>query len=88
MDDVLTQLARIETQNLEILALLTARKANKRFLPVDEAAERLDRSPWTIRQLCNAGQIWAVKGDDGCWRVPADEVDRLETEGVPKLPRR
>ena len=48
MDDVLTQLARIETQNLEILALLTARKANKRFLPVDEAAERLDRSPWTI----------------------------------------
>ena len=88
MDDVLTQLARIEAQNLEILSLLTARKANKRFLPVEEAAERLERSAWSVRQLCNGGQIRAVKGEDGCWRIPAEEVDRLEIEGVPRLPRR
>lgn len=86
--DILTQLARIEAQNLEILSLLTARKANKRFLPVEEAAERLDRSAWTIRQLCARGQIRAVKDEGGCWRIPTDEVARLEENGVPKLPKR
>jgi hypothetical protein len=32
-------------------------------LSVEHAAERLDGSAWTIRQLCNAGQIKAVKGN-------------------------
>jgi excisionase family DNA binding protein len=86
--DLSAQLARIEAQNLEILSLLGAARKPKRFLPAEEAAERLGRSCWTVRQLCNAGQIRAVKGDDGCWRIPADEVDRLEVEGVPRLPRR
>ena len=85
---LLDPLGRIEAQNLEILSLLGAARKPKRFLPADEVAERLDRSPWTIRQLCNAGQIRGIKGDDGCWRIPADEVDRLENEGVPRLPRR
>jgi excisionase family DNA binding protein len=89
MDDtaLLDTLARIERQNLAILAALTPKPA-KRFLSVEEAAERLDRSPWTIRQLCLAGQIRAVKGEDKTWRIPSDEVERLEAEGVPKLPKR
>ena len=80
-------LARIEKQNLEILAAV-APKASRKYLSVEEAAERLDRSAWTIRQLCKSGQIKAVKGNDGCWRIPADEVARLEEEGVPTLPKR
>ncbi|MGA2620757.1 MAG: helix-turn-helix domain-containing protein [Thermoguttaceae bacterium] len=87
MTDVLDYLARIEKQNLAILSALTP-KAHRKFLPADEVAERLDRSPWTIRQLCNRGQIRAVKGEDGCWRIPAEEVARLEENGVPKLPQR
>ena len=87
MNELLDILARIERQNLEILAAI-APKAKRKYLSVEEAAERLDRSAWTIRQLCNSGQIKAVKGNDGCWRISADEVARLDEEGVPRLPKR
>jgi excisionase family DNA binding protein len=87
MNDVITILARIEEQNLDIISRLSP-KANRRYLSVEEVAERLNRSAWTIRQLCNCDQIRAVKGDDGCWRIPADDVTRLEECGVPRLQRR
>jgi excisionase family DNA binding protein len=87
MDKIFDILKRIENQNLEILARLSP-KPSRKFLSVEEAAERLDRSPWTVRELCNAGQIKATKDNDGRWRIPADEVSRLEAEGVPRLPKR
>jgi excisionase family DNA binding protein len=87
MKDLLEILTRIEKQNLEILARLSP-KASRRYLSVDEAAERLNRSAWTVRQLCASGQIRAVKGDDKTWRIPADEVSRLEEDGAPRLPKR
>ncbi len=87
MKDILETLARIERQNLEILSRLTP-KPSRKYLDVEEAAERLDRSPWTVRQLCNSGQIVAVKGDDKTWRIPTDEVARLEENGAPALPKR
>jgi hypothetical protein len=87
MTEIVAILTRIEQQNLEILAHLSP-KANRRYLSVEEVAERLSRSTWTIRQLCNCDQIKAVKGEDGCWRIPADEVTRLEENGVPRLPKR
>lgn len=82
--DILT---RIEKQNLEILASV-APKARRKYLSVAETAKRLDRSAWTIRQLCNSGQIKAVKDNDGRWKITADEVARLEEAGVPTLPKR
>jgi excisionase family DNA binding protein len=85
MQDVLEILARIEKQQQEILSRLTP-KASRKYLTVEEAAGRLDRSAWTVRQLCNLGLIRAVKGEDKTWRIPADEVARLEEEGAPKLP--
>lgn len=62
MKELFECLARIEKQNLEILAAVTP-KAGRKYLSVEHAAERLDGSAWTIRQLCNAGQIKAVKGN-------------------------
>ena len=85
MKDLLEILTRIEKQNQKILSRLDS-KASRKYLSVEEAAERLDRSPWTIRQLCVTGRIEAVKGDNGCWRIPADEVAKLEENGMPKLP--
>jgi hypothetical protein len=87
MTEILDYLERIEKQNLAILSALVP-KADRKYLPVEEAAGRLDRSPWTIRQLCSRSQIRAVKGQDGCWRIPTEEVARLEEDGVPKLPKR
>ena len=86
MEAILARLDRLENLNLEILSRLTP-KATRKFLPADEVADRLNRSAWTVRQLCAAGLIRAVK-DNGTWRIPADEVARLETEGTPKLPRK
>ena len=87
MEKLFDMLARIEKQNLEILAAVAPRTSRK-YLSVEEAAERLDRSAWTIRQLCASDQIKAIKGNDGCWRISADEVTRLEEKGVPTLPKR
>ena len=56
MQDVLEILARIEKQQQEILSRLTP-KASRKYLTVEEAAGRLDRSAWTVRQLCNLGLI-------------------------------
>ncbi len=80
-------LTRIEQQNHAILAALSAKNSG-RFLSVEKVAARLARSSWTVRQLCNLGQICAIKGEDGCWRIPADEFAKLEENGVPKLPKR
>lgn len=87
MDEILEALTRIEKQNLEILALVSPRAKGK-FLSVEDAARQLRRSAWTIRRLCNTGQINAIKGNDGCWQVLSDEVARLQEEGVPRLPKR
>jgi hypothetical protein len=87
MQELIDYLARIEKQNLAILAAVTP-KASRKYLSAEETAERLDRAAWTIRLLCSSGRIKAVKGNDGCWRIPADEVDRLEVNGVPRLPKR
>jgi predicted site-specific integrase-resolvase len=57
--------------------------AEKKFFSVDETAEVTGFKPWTIRQACNKGRIKGRKGDDGRWRVPHDEVLRLQEEGLP-----
>jgi hypothetical protein len=87
---ILEELRQIKEQNLEILRLIGAAKVPKdrRWYGLQYAAERLDRSTWTLRQLCSHGKIRAEKGDDGQWRIAADELARLEQDGVPKLPQR
>jgi hypothetical protein len=88
MTELLAQLARIEAQNAEILALLLPRRPHKRYVSLDEAASCLDRSAWTLKRLCAAGLIAASKGQDGTWRISTDELERLETTGIPRLPKR
>ena len=54
MQDVLEILARIEKQQQEILSRLTP-KASRKYLTVEEAAGRLDRSAWTVRAVVQPG---------------------------------
>ena len=50
---------------------------------VDQAAERLRMSPWTVRQACNKKRIAATKARNGRdWRIPHDELVRVEAEGL------
>jgi excisionase family DNA binding protein len=58
---------------------------SKEAYTVEEAAERLGRSPYSVRQWANLGCIKAHKvrgkGRRGEWRIPADEIARVTTEG-------
>ena len=88
--EILEEIRQIKKQNVEILRVIGVAKAPKgrRWFGLQDAAERLDRSSWTLRQLCGHGKIRAVKGEDGQWRISAEELARLEQDGVPKLPQR
>jgi hypothetical protein len=51
-----------------------------------EAAERLKRAPWTVRDWCNKGQVpgaYRVKGKGrrGEWRITHDALVRVQNEG-------
>lgn len=85
IDQLEEMLSRIEKQNEQILALLT-KKANRKYVPLEEAAERFNRAVWTLRRLCSMGRIRAIKDGGGHWRIPAEEMARLEEEGIPKFP--
>jgi len=85
--DIVEELRQIKEQNLEILRLMRAAR-DRRWYTLKDAEDRLSRAAWTLRQLCNCGKIQAEKGEDGQWRISADELKRLEQEGIPKLPQR
>jgi hypothetical protein len=84
---ILEELRQIKEQNLEILRLMGVVR-NRRWYNLQDAGERLGRATWTLRQLCSHGRIRAEKGEDGQWRISAEELARLEQDGVPKLPQR
>ena len=82
------RIANVEAQLAEVRDLLRkqqrlASAAERKFYAVDEVAELTGLKPWTIRQACNKGRVKASKGDDGRWRIPHDELVRLQEEGLP-----
>ena len=72
---------------MEILCLMRVAR-DRRWYNLQDAGERLGRAARTLRQLCSHGKIRAEKGEDSQWHISADELERLEQEGVPKLPQR
>ena len=58
----------------------------KETYTTDEAAQRLNRSAWTVRDWCNKGQVpgaCRVRGNGrrGEWRIPHDALVRVQNEG-------
>lgn len=55
----------------------------ERMCTVAEAAERLQLHPQTVRDWLRQGKLQGVRlgGTKAGWRVPADEVRRIEREG-------
>jgi hypothetical protein len=73
-------------QRLEQLEDRLAISVVKECYTTEEVAERLGRSEWTVRQWCNKGQVRGArkvrsKGRTGEWRIPHDELVRLQNEG-------
>jgi len=80
------RLADLEAGVAEIRQLLKAQAGQtvKQLYTVNEVAERTGFSPWTLRHACNKGRIKAQKGPDGQWRVPHDELVKIQNQGLPK----
>lgn len=75
LNEVLTRLERVERK----LSTGIVREC----YTVQQAAERLGLSPWTVRQAANTGRIKAEKARNGRdWRIPHDELIRAEAEGL------
>ena len=47
----------------------------KELLTVEEVAQRIRRSPFTVRKYLREEVIPAIKLDDGTWLVKASDVD-------------
>ena len=73
-------LARIEKG----LKASQAASPDKHAYTVGEVAELAKLSEWTVRNACNKGRIKAEKSPDGRWRIPRDELIRIQNEGLPE----
>ena len=54
----------------------------QKFIGLDEAAEKLGVSTDKLNQLREDGQLRAYR-DGASWKFRAEEIDRLESEGLP-----
>ncbi|MEN6537303.1 MAG: hypothetical protein ABFD89_26865 [Bryobacteraceae bacterium] len=54
---------------------------------IGPAAKMLETSTYRLRALCKAGLVETELDDSGQWRIPVEEVTRLEKEGLPPVPR-
>ncbi len=52
-----------------------------------QAAKVLETSTHRLRALCATGLVEAELTTSGQWRIPVEEVTRLEKEGLPPVPR-
>jgi len=57
------------------------------FYSTGQVARQLGITLATVRLLCENGVIAAETTPGGQWRVPASEVERLERDGLPPIPR-
>ena len=76
--DIIERLDRLEKAH--------CREVVKEAYTTDEAAKRLGRSEWTVRQWCNKNQVAGAykirgKGRTGEWRLPHAAVIQLQAEG-------
>jgi len=61
------------------------RAEGREFYTTTEVAELTAYKEWTIRQACNKNRVQGHKGDDGRWRIPHEEVMRIQEEGLPAV---
>ena len=93
-DDIVLELLQRQAERVSamesVLQQLIQRivsQPQKEFHTVTEAAELMDRAPYTVREWCRLGRLNASKalsgrGIDGEWRISAEEIQRWQREGL------
>jgi hypothetical protein len=74
------------------LDLLLGQRTGKRAYTPAEVAKLIGRAEYTVREWCRQGRIRASKracgrGNSREWTIPAEEVTRLQNEGLLPVPR-
>jgi hypothetical protein len=86
VEDRLSTVMTAIVQCLERLEEQLSLSVVKESYTTEEVAERLGRAEWTVRQWCNKKQVTGAKkvrgkGRSGEWRIPHEELLRLQSEG-------
>lgn len=84
---IVAQLAELRTMLGEIHTLLARPSRPRESFTVEEAAELLGKSPYTVREWCRHGRIRGEKraerrGGAELWNISAAEVTRYQDEGL------
>lgn len=87
------RISSIESVLTEIHAMLSERQPVKDWYTVRELSEILKRSEFTVREWCRLGRVHADKracgrGNSNEWIVSAEELKRIQNEGLLPLPNR
>lgn len=85
------QVMEIERFTAQIFSILATWKSGpespgRKAYSIEEAAEILDRSSYTVREWARHGRINAFKrGDSGSkqiWNITVEEIERIKEEGL------
>jgi transposase len=73
-------------ERLDRIEKSLALSVEKETYNTEEVAQRVGRAEWTVRQWCNKGQVPGAKkvhgrGRQGEWRIPHEELVRLQNDG-------
>jgi hypothetical protein len=86
-----SQYEAIESTLRELVGRFDSQQSRE-FYTVTEAAEAMQRAPYTVREWCRLGRLNASKalsgrGIDGEWRISSEEMRRWRREGLLPLER-
>lgn len=81
------RLVGVETLLSKIHDLLVDQESTKEWYTVQEIAEKLGRSEFTVREWCRLNRVLASKracgrGNSKEWIIAADELERIRNEGL------
>ena len=81
------RLARMEQALELIIEHLEAKRREKEWYTTSEAAQMLEKRPYTVREWCRLGRIHADKamsgrGIDEEWRISHEEIERIRNSGL------
>jgi Helix-turn-helix domain len=84
LNEIIYRLGRLEAQFAEIAK---QQAPSKEFYTVEEFANLVDLSSYTVREHCRLGRLNAVKSQGGRgnvpeWRIPHDELVRFRNHGL------
>jgi hypothetical protein len=83
MNELFERLERIEAQ----LAILVDKRQIQEWYDTKTVAQILDRSPYSVREWCRLGRVWAEKrpcgrGNSKEWMISHAELERIKAEGL------